>query len=125
MPTTVFVFAAYFRGLPDSSIEAARIDGASTLRILWYVILPMARPASAITGILNFVMVFNNLLAPLIVMQSPEKQLFVVDLAQVFGRFPQPTWQAAGVVIGLVPLLVVFLLAQRFLIRGITAGAVR
>ncbi len=125
MPITAFVFAAYFRGLPDSLIEAARLDGASTLGILLRVILPMAKPALAITGIVNFVMVFNNLLPPLIVMQSPGKQLFVVDLALVLGRFPEPTWQAAGVVIGLVPLLVVFLVAQRFLIRGITAGAVR
>jgi ABC-type glycerol-3-phosphate transport system permease component len=125
MPVTSFVFAAYFRGLPDSLIEAARLDGASTAAILLRVILPMARPALAITGIVNFFIVFINLLAPLIVMQSPGKQLFVVELAQVFGRFPQPTWQAAGVVIGLAPLLVVFLLAQRFLIRGITAGAVR
>ena len=81
--------------------------------------------ALAVTGIINFVMVFNNLLAPLIVLQSPGKQLFVVDLATVLGRFPQPMWQAAGVVIGLAPMLIVFLFAQRFLVRGITAGAVR
>lgn len=125
MPLTTFVFAAYFKGLPDSLIEAARLDGASTMGILSRVILPMARPALAITGIVNFVVVFNDILTPLIVMQTPDKQLFVVGLAQAFGIFPQPTWEAAGVVIGLLPLLVVFLLAQRFLIRGITAGAVR
>jgi ABC-type glycerol-3-phosphate transport system permease component len=125
MPVTAFIFAAYFQGLPDSLIEAARLDGASTFDILLRVILPMARPALAITGILNFVMVFNDLLTPLIVMQTDEKQLFVVGIAQALGRFPRPTWQAAGVVIGLLPLTVTFLFAQRYLIRGITTGAVR
>jgi len=125
MPITVFIFAAYFGGLPSSLIEAARLDGASTLGILTRVIVPMALPALAITGILNFVMVFNDLLTPLLVMQSPDKQLFVVGIAQALGRFQEPTQMAAGIVIGLVPLTVTFLFAQRYLIRGVTAGAVR
>jgi ABC-type glycerol-3-phosphate transport system permease component len=125
MPLTVFLFAAYFRGLPDSAIEAARLDGASTLRILRHVLLPMALPALAITGILNFVIVFNDLLMPVVLLQSPEKQLFVPNVAQVAGRYPAPTLQAAGVLIGFAPLIIAFLFAQRFLIRGVTAGAAR
>jgi ABC-type glycerol-3-phosphate transport system permease component len=125
MPLAVFLFAAYFNGIPTEVIEAARIDGASPFRIWLRVIMPMARPALAITGVINFVTIFNDFLTPVIVIQSPEKQLFVVKVAQSLSRFPPPTQQAAGVFIGMLPLLLIFLFGQRFLIRGITAGAVK
>jgi ABC-type glycerol-3-phosphate transport system permease component len=125
MPLTVFLFAAYFKGIPDAIIEAARLDGASTSAILVRVILPMARPALAITGMVNFVVIFNDLLTPLVLLQSPGKQPFVVDIARAMGQYVSPTQQAAGVALGLLPLLVTFLFAQRFLVRGVVSGAVR
>jgi ABC-type glycerol-3-phosphate transport system permease component len=126
VPLTTFLFAAYFRGLPNEVMDAARIDGAGTFATLWRVVLPMSRPALATTGILNFVWMFNDLLIPLVVMQSPARQMYVPQLVLVRGQFvAEPTLEAAGAFLAIAPLLLVFLLAQRQLIRGATMGAVK
>jgi ABC-type glycerol-3-phosphate transport system permease component len=126
VPLTTFLFAAYFRGLPSEVIDAARIDGAGSFTTLRRVILPMSKPALATTGILNFVWMFNDLLIPLIVMQSPARQMYIPQLVLVRGQFvAEPTLEAAGAFLAIAPLLIVFLFAQRQLVRGATMGAVK
>jgi ABC-type glycerol-3-phosphate transport system permease component len=126
VPLTTFLFAAYFRGLPNEVIDSAKIDGAGSFATLRLVILPMSRPALATTGILNFVWMFNDLLIPLIVMQSPSRQMYIPQMVLVRGQFvAEPTLEAAGAFLSIAPLLIVFLFAQRQLIRGATMGAVK
>lgn len=126
VPVTTFLFASYFRGLPGEVLEAAKVDGATTLRTIWSVVMPMSRPALATTGILVFVGTMNSFLLPLLVMSKPELQVLIVNLALARGQyFVEPTLSAAGVVYGIVPMLIIGLFAQRFLIKGATAGAVK
>lgn len=124
VPLTLFQLAAYFRSLPKEILEAARIDGAGTLRMLVDVVIPMSKPVFAVTGILNFIWMWNELLLPLLIMSKQDRQPMMV----VFSNLHSPNevnagLVAAGALAAMVPVVVVFLIAQRQLIKGITAGA--
>lgn len=126
LPLTTFAFAAYFRSLPGELVEAAAIDGASSLRTLVHVILPMSGPIVATTGILNFVWTWNDLLLPLIILQDQENQTLIQTLSLLPGQAGiDENVLAATAVIGMVPLIGLFLIAQRRIVAGMTAGAVK
>lgn len=126
VPLTTFQLAAYFGGLPHEVIEAARVDGASPLRIFSSVVVPMARPAFVATGLLNTIWVLGDFLLPLLMMQRPERQMLVVRLGQIRGIFAETVpVDAAAVVLLVAPIVVIYFIAQRHLVRGVTAGAVK
>ena len=126
LPLTTLLFAAYFRRLPAGVIEAARVDGASTARILFQIVLPMSLPVVAITGIFNFLWTWNEFLLPLVLLQDPSKQTFVERLALIPDRYMTNQNEiAASAVIGIIPILFVYMLAQRFIIRSVTGGALK
>jgi ABC-type glycerol-3-phosphate transport system permease component len=120
------VLTAFFRGVPRELEDAARIDGASSVQVLWNIILPLARPGIAAVTVFQSVFVWNDYFAPLILIQKPE--LFTVQLAM--GNFSNfyATDQAvlfAGLATAMVPPLLVFAVLQRSFIEGLTVGALR
>jgi ABC-type glycerol-3-phosphate transport system permease component len=124
VPMTTYQLAAFFKGIPDELIEAARIDGASPLQILLRIIVPIAKPAIAVIGIINCVWMWNDLLMPLIVMQNPARQTLIITLANLRGQYgAETTLIAAGVIIGIAPIAVVYLLGQEYIVKGMTQGA--
>lgn len=123
LPVTTFQLVAHFRGLPKEVLEAARVDGGSPIRIFFSVVVPMARPAFAATGILSAIWMASDFLLPVIVMQQPERQMLVVRLGMVRHQFEiVPPLEAAAVVLVVVPIIFFYLLTQRQLVRGVTAG---
>ena len=125
-PITTFMFAAYFRGLPREVFDASKVDGAGTLRVLWSVVVPMSLPAMATTGVINFVATMNQLLLPILITSKPESQVLMVNLAMVRGQWlAEPTLSAAATLFGILPMLIVGLVGQRYLVRAAVAGAVR
>lgn len=126
VPITTYQLAAYFKGIPNELIDAARMDGANTLQILYRVVLPIARPALVTIGMINSVWMWNDLLMPLMVMQSPEMQTLILSLGLLRGQYGAvPTLVAAGVVIGITPIMVMYLIGQEQIIKGMTVGAVK
>jgi ABC-type glycerol-3-phosphate transport system permease component len=126
VPMTTYQLAAYFKGIPNDLIDAARIDGANSLQVLCRVVLPIARPALVTIGIINSVWMWNDLLIPLMVMQKPAMQTLIVALGLLRGQYGAvPTLIAAGVVIAVTPVILMYLLAQEQLIKGMTMGAVK
>jgi len=120
------VLTAFFRGVSRELEDAARIDGASSVRVLWNIILPLAAPGIAAVTVFESVFVWNDYFAPLILIQRPE--LFTVQLA--IGNFSNfyATDQAvlfAGLATAMVPPLLVFAALQRSFIEGLTVGAFR
>jgi raffinose/stachyose/melibiose transport system permease protein len=120
------VLTTFFRAVPRELEDAARIDGASSVQVLWHIILPLAGPGIAAVTVFESVFVWNDYFAPLIVIQKPE--LFTVQLAM--GNFTNfyATDQSllfAGLAMAMVPPLVVFAVLQRSFIEGLTVGAVR
>jgi ABC-type glycerol-3-phosphate transport system permease component len=117
----LFLLRQAFEGVPTELDEAARIDGAGHLRIFWSVILPTIRADLVTFVLMIFLFSWNGFLWPLIAIQSPEKQLVQVAIAQSVAPGELPDWglSFAGASLATLPLLVLFLFLQRLLIPGL------
>lgn len=126
LPFAIFVLAGFFRTLPPDLEEAARIDGAGELRIYWKVMLPLIRPALATTAIFSFIPLWNDFFFPLVLIQTDDLRTIPAGLANFFGTY-ENDWATifAGLTISSAPLMVLFLLAARHIVKGLTAGAVK
>ena len=118
---SVFLLRQYYRSLPLDLDEAARIDGASSLRIWWQVIVPLSGPVLATLAIFDFQGVWNDFLWPLVVTTSEEVRTLPVGLAAFVGQYTT-SWNLlmAGAVIALLPVLLIYMLAQNWFVKGIT-----
>lgn len=122
----VFLMRQFFLGVPDELIDAARIDGHSEFRIFWSVALPLVTPALSALAIFSFLGNWTAFLWPLIVTTSPSLYTVPVGLASLAGEF-QTDWEMVmtGSSIATIPTLVVFLLLQRNIIRGIALAGLK
>jgi putative chitobiose transport system permease protein len=122
----IFLLRQAFLTIPNEIEDAARIDGASELRVWAQIMLPLVSPALATLAIIEFSAYWNSFLWPLIVLKSPDKYPLAVGLLYLSGLFAHNTrYVAAGAVMMTLPMIVVFLLLQRYFLRGITIGAVK
>jgi len=123
VPFSVFILSAYFRQLPVELSEAARIDGAGEFTIFGRVMLPLVRPALATVAVFQFVPLWNDFFFPLVLLRSSEKWTLPVGMTRFFGEF-QTDWSTlfAGIIITTLPLIIVFLIATKQIIAGLTAG---
>ncbi|WP_026923591.1 ABC transporter permease subunit [Glycomyces arizonensis] len=123
----VFFMTQYLRGaLPGELIEAARADGASTFRIFWQVVLPAARPAAVVLGVLTFLTAWNDYFWPLIVLSSPDRYTVQVALSTLAGGYvTDQSLVLTGTMLATLPLLAVFALLGKYMISGIMQGAVK
>ncbi|RKE23060.1 carbohydrate ABC transporter permease [Streptomyces sp. TLI_171] len=123
---SIVIFLQFMRAIPVSLDEAARIDGASPLRIYRTVILPLLKPAIATVVIVKGVVVYNDFYVPFLYMPSPELGVVSTSLYSFKGPYGAH-WEiiCAGAVLVIVPTLVVFLFLQRFIYNGFTRGATK
>lgn len=122
----IYLFYSFFIGLPRELEEAARLDGASTLRIFFTIIVPNSKPVFASVAILTFLLWWGSYLWPLMVTIGPEVRPLPVAIAS-FYTLPPLQWGdilAFGVMM-VAPVLLVFLLFQRWFVRGVTASAIK
>nr|MDT0656712.1 carbohydrate ABC transporter permease [Micromonospora sp. DSM 115978] len=125
-PVMVFILKRFFDGIPRAYEEAARIDGAGHLRVLWNVILPMSRPILAAVGIFTFVGSWNNFLWPFIVTTDPSIMTLPVGLGVVQSVYGIAYAQnMASAVLSAIPLLVVFMIFQRQIVTGIAGAGIK
>ena len=125
MPLAIYILRNYMMTIPNTLIEAARMDGASNFTIFWRLVLPISVPALASFAIFQFLWVWNDYLIAFVFVGN-ERPVLTYTLLAMLGQYGEG-WQAvaAGSFISLsVPLLVFFTL-QRYFIRGLTAGAVK
>ena len=126
MPLTVWLLVGFFRQLPAELEEAAMVDGASRLRALGEVILPVALPGLAATAILTFVYSWNEFLFALSFTLGPERQTVPVAIALFRGQYQVPWGQIlAAAIVATAPVALLVLLFQRRIVQGLTAGAVK
>lgn len=126
IPFSVYMMTAYFRGVPAELLEAAQIDGASTFRMFWSIALPLARPALLTLVTLNFLWHWNELLFASVLITTDTKRLLTVGLTILQGQnITTIPIMAAGLLMSLLPVLLVFSLCQRNLTEGLTAGALK
>ncbi|TDT33905.1 carbohydrate ABC transporter permease [Naumannella halotolerans] len=119
-PYAVFLLREYFRGIPQDIVDAARIDGASTWRIIWQIVVPLARPIISTLAIITVVSQWNTFLWPFIITTGPTWQTITVATDALRGQY-NANWTLvmAATTIAMAPLLVIFTLFQRRIIDSI------
>jgi multiple sugar transport system permease protein len=122
----IFLIRQFAMGIPDELLDAARLEGASELRIYWTVVLPLLRPILVTLGVFTFLSSWNDFMWPLTVLTDESKYTLPVALANLSGEHVLDTeLMMAGAVITVLPGLVLFLLLQKQYIEGITMGSVK
>ena len=124
--SSTFWMRAYFRSVPRSLVEAARLDGASSWSALWRVVLPGARPAVLTMMVLVFMWTWNEFLLALVMVSDESLRTAPLGLAFFQGRNTSDlALLAAGSVIVALPVVVLYVLGQRHFVRGMLTGAVK
>ena len=121
-----YLLSSVYGAFPKEVLEAAALDGATRWQILWRVIVPISRPTLSVLLVFFFIWTWNEFLIPLTFLVSNDNQTVPVAIATLQGeRLMDVTTTSASALLGLIPTLVFFLIFQRTLTRGITAGAVK
>ena len=123
---SILLFHNFFNQLPKELIDAARMDNCGYVRIYWFVTLPLSLPIIATVGVFAFISSWNNFLLPLIMLNSQEKYTWPLGIMQFQGEF-MTDWPKilAYLTLTILPAIAFFLLAQRYIISGLTGGAVK
>jgi ABC-type glycerol-3-phosphate transport system permease component len=126
IPLNIFLLKNYFEALPKELEEAALIDGCSRLGALWRVTVPLSVPALLIAAILSFRFSWNEFILPVVLSNKPDSMLFQVALYQFISLY-RIDWGylTAGINIAIIPVVILMLIFQKRMIKGLTLGAVR
>ena len=119
----IFLLRQFMRGIPMELSEAARIDGASELRIWWQIVLPLTKPALAAIAIFTFQFTWEDFMGPLLYLQREEMYTLQLGLRQfefAAGGAPAWNWLMAASLVVMLPVVIIFLLFQRYFIEGVT-----
>jgi arabinogalactan oligomer/maltooligosaccharide transport system permease protein len=122
-----YLMYGFFNTLPMELDEAARIDGAGRARTCFTLILPLVAPIRAVVALLSFIGTVNEYVIASVMLIDPDKQTLVVGLTKLVANPRYADWSAfsAGAVMAAVPVMVLFLLLQKYIVGGLTAGAVK
>lgn len=126
IPITTLIFRNYYSGLPTALLEAAQIDGASTIQTFRRVVLPLSIPGFVVGIIFQFTNIWNDFLFGLVVVPQPSRQVVTVALNNLNGTL-SVNWNVvmAGALLAAIPTMIVYLLLGRYFVRGLMAGSVK
>ena len=126
LPVAIFFYTSFFRGIPVELEEAAALDGASPLRIFVTILFPLLRPITATLATFLTLGVWNDLIVPLVFLQSPGLKTIMVNAYSLVGQYrTDPTVLFPAALLGVAPLVLVFIFLQRQVVAGLTMGAVK
>ncbi len=126
LPFSIWVLKGYFDTIPISLEESATIDGASRGRIFWQIILPLSKPAIAITGLFSFMTAWNEFILAATFLDDEMKYTLPIGLREMVGEFGAEWGNfAASSILVAIPVVFLFMLFQKFLVSGLTAGSVK
>ena len=126
IPMTVIILTGFMKNIPRELEEAAVIDGCSNGRVLLKILVPMSAPAIASASIFNFIMIWNNLLFPLMFLSKDSLKTLPIGLLNFYGFFTQEyAGTMAAINITIIPIMLVYILLQEKVEKGLTAGALK
>jgi ABC-type glycerol-3-phosphate transport system permease component len=122
----IFLFRQFFRGIPNELLDAALIDGVNHLGAFWYVVMPLSFPVVAVVVVFNFISRWNDFFTPLIYLQEVNQMTVAVGLAYFRGE-TSTNWGPlmAASLVSIIPILIVFFIAQRYLVQGIATTGLK
>lgn len=126
LPFAVFLFKSFVSTIPMELEEAAKIDGSGVFRTFWTITFPLLKPTLATVAILNTLTIWNDFMGPLYFLQSREKDVILQEVYRNIGQF-STDWTSLFpmMVLGVLPLLVFYLVMQKFIIGGVMSGSVK
>jgi ABC-type glycerol-3-phosphate transport system permease component len=125
-PFSVYLLTTFFRTLPRELFESARMDGAGDLYILWRIVVPLSLPALLTLVVVNALYVWNDLIIAIIFLQDDSKRTLMAGISVFQGRYEQQIpLTMAGMVIASAPMVILYILFQRYFIQGLMAGAIK
>ena len=124
---SVFMFCGFVKGLPREIEEAAMIDGCSPLKTFFYVVFPILKPTAITVAILNAMWIWNDFLLPYLLLGSSNKTLSVAIQLTMQGAYGAIDWGGfmAMLVLAIIPIIIFYLLCQKYIIKGVIDGAVK
>lgn len=124
---SVFMFSGFVKGLPREIEEAAMIDGCSPLKTFFYVVFPVLKPTAITVAILNAMWIWNDFLLPYLLLGSGNKTLSVAIQLAMQGAYGAIDWGGfmAMLVLSIIPIIIFYLLCQKYIIKGVIDGAVK
>lgn len=126
IPFGTYLLRANFRNVPDGMIEAARMDGASWLRVFWAIALPAARAAVTTVGILTFLNAWNELFISIVLLHTPSTEMVTPTITEISGRYTTDTpVLLAGLLLAALPTVAVYAVTARVFVRGLLSGSMR
>lgn len=126
VPFTVLLARSFFAGIPTELMDAGRVDGASIVKVFWYIVLPLTRPIAGAIVVLTLINSWNAFLLPLLMLNDPDKQVVTLLPSFFTSQYTNDqTGVLAASVITAVPVIVAYLLLQRSFERGLAAGALK
>ena len=126
LPTSILILRNFFRAIPRELEDATYIDGGSTIDFFWRILLPLARPSLAVVSMLVMVTSWNNFLLPLLVLNDSSLWTITMGVMQFQGEHTTDlALSLAYIALAMIPAIIFYLLAERHLVSGLTAGAVK
>jgi raffinose/stachyose/melibiose transport system permease protein len=126
LPLTIFLYTGFIKTVPRELDEAAAIDGAGQFRTFWTIVFPLLHPVTATVAIVTSLVIWNDFLIPLLFLQQRDLQTIPLAIYGFVGEYSQ-SWNLifASIVVSSVPIIALFLILQRFFIKGLTGGALK
>jgi len=126
IPFSIFLFQGFISSVPRTLDEAALIDGCSGVRLFFYIIFPLLKPVTMTVVVLNFLNCWNDFIIPLYFLNSSDKWGMVMRMYNYFSTYVS-SWNLVSVsmILNMLPIVVLYIFAQKYLISGMTAGAVK
>ncbi|GLC31103.1 carbohydrate ABC transporter permease [Clostridium omnivorum] len=126
MSLSVFLYHGFIKSVPRSLEEAAEIDGCNKFQVFWRIVFPTLKPITVTVAILNVIWIWNDYLLPSLVLRSPELRTIPLSTFYFFGEFTiQWNLAMAGLVLTIIPIIIFYLFSQRYIIKGVMAGALK
>ncbi len=127
VPMAIFLFHGFVKSIPYELEEAAIIDGCGDFKVYLYVIFPLLRPITATVAILNILWIWNDFLLPLLMITDSDNYTILLSINMLFGQYNNNDWTAilASLILSMVPVVTIYLLLQKHIVKGISDGAIK
>ena len=123
---SIVLYHGFIKGVPLELEEAALLDGCNKLQVFWLIVFPLLKPITVTVSILNVMWVWNDFLLPQLIINRPEWHTIPLKMFYFFGQYSK-RWDLAlaGLVIGMIPIIVFYFFAQKHIVKGITQGSIK
>jgi len=126
IPEAILLLTASIKAIPKSFFEAAEIDGYGYFGKVKNIVIPMGKPAIFLAVIFYFIMSWNDLFTPMVLLQGMDKRTVMVALASLMGRYSgSPTFQFAGLLLGAIPAIIIYFIFQKQIVQGLLTGGIK